>query len=204
MFVDELTEMNMELQKTIDTCSNKDNITMVLTEDVEQFRQLVNVLDPSKIDFTKGGYFNNMKIEAYWGKLADLSPSLQTSISRIKNHGTVVSNTLTVLQKQLKQASETSQRIKSEYEGFEADESLMAQFIVTDTYISVIENLITEYTIWQDRIKRIITTSAAALKQTIAFARIDRRFGGYDTVTYKSNYADMQSACSEFVSTRNR
>lgn len=195
MFADELTELNRELQKTVDTCSKKDNITMVLTEDIEKFRQLVNELDPSKIDFTKTGYFNNRKIEAYWSKLADLSPSLQMSISRLKTHDTVVANTLTVLRRLLKQSSDTAQRIKSEYSGYEADASLMAQFIVTDTYISVIENLVTEYTVWQERISRIISTSSAALEQAITFARLDQRLGMYDTAKYKSDYAAMRSAC---------
>ena len=195
MFADELTELNMELQKTVDTCSRKDNITMVLTEDIEKFRQLVNELDPSRIDFTKTGYFHNKKIEAYWNKFADLSPSLQTSVSRLKTHGTVVSNTLTVLQRLHKQAADTAQRIKYEYADHEADESLMAQFIVTDTYISVIGNLITEYTLWQERISRITSTSSAALEQAIAFARLDQRLGAYDTVKYKSDYAAMKSAC---------
>ena len=195
MFVDELTELNKELQKTVDTCSKKDNITMVLTEDIEKFRQLVNELDPSKINFTKTGYFNNKKIESYWSKFNDLSPSLQTSVSRLKTHGTVVSNTLTVLSRQLKQASDTAQRIRSEYTGHEADASLMAQFIVTDTYISVMENLVTEYTIWQDRISRITSASSAALEQAITFARLDQRLGAYDTEKYKSAYAAMKSAC---------
>ena len=195
MFVDELTELNKELQKTVDTCSKKDNITMVLTEDIEKFRQLVNELDPSKIDFTKTGYFNSKKIEAYWSKFADLSHSLQTSVSRIKTHQTVVSNTLTVLNRLLKQASDTAQRIKSEYADHEADESLMAQFIVTDTYISVIENLVTEYTVWQERISRITSASSAALEQAITFARLDQRLGAYDTSKYKSDYAAMKSAC---------
>lgn len=195
MFADELTELNKELQKTVDTCSKKDNITMVLTEDIEKFRQLVNELDPSKIDFTKGGYFNNKKIDAYWSKFADLSPSLQTSVSRIKAHDTVVSNTLTVLRKQLKEATDTAQRIKSEYAGHEADSSLMAQFVVTDTYISVIKNLVTEYTVWQERISRITSASSAALEQAITFARLDQRLSVYDTEKYKSNYAAMKSAC---------
>ena len=193
MFVDELTELNTELQKTVDACSNKDNITMVLTEDVESFRQLVNELDPSKIDFTKGGYFNNRKIDSYWSKFSELSPSLQTSISRIKKHSTVVSNTLTVLRKQLKQAADTAQRIKSEYTNYKVDETLMAQFIVTDTYISVMENLIAEYTIWQDRINRITSTSSAALEQAIAFAKLDQRIGNYEK--YKSDFASLKSAC---------
>lgn len=195
VFIDELTELNADLQKTVDACSKKDNITMVLTEDIEMFRQLVNELDPSKINFAKSGYFNSKKIEAYWSKFAELSPSLQTSVSRIKTHNTVVSNTLTVLRRQLKQASETVQRIKSEYTNGQVDESLMAQFIVTDTYISVMENLITEYTVWQDRINRITTTSSAALDQAISFARLDQRMGNYDTVKYKSDYEAMKSAC---------
>lgn len=195
MFVDELTELNANLQKTVDACSNKDNITMVLTEDVESFRQLVNELDPSKIDFTRSGYFNNRKIDSYWSKFSELSPSLQTSVSRIKKHSTVVSNTLTVLGRQLKQATDTAQRIKSEYTNYEVDESLMSQFIVTDTYIAVIENLITEYTIWQDRINRITATSSAALDQAISFAKLNQRMANYDTVKYKSDYEKMKSAC---------
>ena len=200
MFSSEMTQAVNTAQACINACNNAENILLVAVDDINKFCTYLNELDPSGIKFDKKGIFNNMRVKAYWEKLSEYYPAVETLLDKLQADKNIIDNTIGTLT-----------RITNDYncifEGFEnavnQDNEYMQQLIVAKNMKSLLENTMTEYDTLGKKLNLIINVSKQVFDMAISIADSVYKITIRNTGSSLSSSADVYMFKNRFADLRN-
>lgn len=194
MFSKSMSTMVDTAQKRLMLTTNKDSVLTVISSDLSELSKLVTSLDPSNIDFDKGG-LNKFKIKSYWEKFNDKYSTLNSLLTKLSKSKKILYNSKTNI-------SNFYKEFKAEYDKFviedDRDAEYLQQAIVVDNTNELLLNAITEHENMYNYLDSVIKILEASLniavylaakstgKQTSSFAE------SASTIEYQSKFGQLK------------
>ena len=194
MFSKSMSTMVDTAQKRLMLTTNKDSVLTVISSDLSELSKLVASLDPSSIDFDKGG-LNKFKIKSYWEKFNDKYSMLNSLLAKLSKSKKILYNSKTNI-------SNFYKEFKAEYDKFviedDRDAEYLQQAIVVDNTNELLLNAITEHENMYSYLDSVIKILEASLniavylaakntgKQTSNFAE------SASTIDYQSKFSQLK------------
>lgn len=182
------------VQKRLMLTTNKDSVLMVISNDLAELSKLVTSLDPSNIDFDKGG-LNKFKVKSYWEKFNDKYSTLKSLLDKLSKSKKILYNSKTSINNLYKE-------FKEEYDKFiieeDRDAEYMQQAIVVDNTNELLLNTVNEHENMYNYLDSVIKILEASLniaiylaakntgKQTNNFAE------SMSTINYQSKFSQLK------------
>ena len=182
------------VQKRLMLTTNKDSVLMVISNDLAELSKLVTSLDPSNIDFDKGG-LNKFKVKSYWEKFNDKYSTLKSLLDKLSKSKKILYNSKTSINNLYKE-------FKEEYDKFiveeDRDAEYMQQAIVVDNTNELLLNTVNEHENMYNYLDNVIKILEASLniaiylaakntgKQTNNFAE------SMSTIDYQSKFSQLK------------
>jgi exopolyphosphatase/pppGpp-phosphohydrolase len=160
-------------QKRLMDMAGGSSVLMSVTNDLAELSVLIEKLDPSKIDFDKGG-LEKLKINNYWNRFDEAYPAFQAVIERLARDRKILHN-----------SSVTVNRFYSEfceaYDSFhevpeeERDEEYIRQAAVTENMAMLIKSTIDEHKAVCERVDTVLMVTEISLNIAVYLAK--QKFG---------------------------
>ncbi|MDD6827877.1 MAG: hypothetical protein PUE12_17535 [Oscillospiraceae bacterium] len=192
-------------QSCIDMCCSQQNIAVVSAQYISDLSEFLDILDPSGIDFTKKGFFSEMKIKKYWEIFSRYYTSVTTLVQKLKQSRIVTENTLTTLRnEQESYRSKLEEFLSLETE--EADSEYLAQKSIALNLNSVLDNTVSEYSVLSERIKNITEITSDVFENAVLIARVNYQIniitdrislpvGNPDVDSFKRGFEKLSHLC---------
>ncbi len=192
-------------QSCIDMCCSQQNIAVVSAQYISDLSEFLDILDPSGIDFTKKGFFSEMKIKKYWEIFSRYYTSVTTLVQKLKQSRIVTENTLTTLRnEQESYRSKLEEFLSLETE--EADLEYLAQKSIALNLNSVLDNTVSEYSVLSERIKNITEITSDVFENAVLIARVNYQIniitdrislpvGNPDVDSFKRGFEKLSHLC---------
>ena len=192
-------------QSCIDMCCSQQNIAVVSAQYISDLSEFLDILDPSGIDFTKKGFFSEMKIKKYWEIFSRYYTSVTTLVQKLKQSRIVTENTLTTLRnEQESYRSKLEEFLSLETE--EADSEYLAQKSIALNLNSVLDNTVSEYSVLSERIKNITEITSDVFENAVLIARVNYKLniitdrislpvGNPDVDSFKRGFEKLSHLC---------
>ncbi|MBO4867384.1 MAG: hypothetical protein J5582_12635, partial [Ruminococcus sp.] len=148
-------------------------VLMSVTNDLAELSTLIEKLDPSKIDFDKGG-LERLKINSYWNRFDEAYPAFQVVMERLSRDRKILHN-----------SSVTVNRFHSEfneaYDSFRAvpeedrDEEYVRQAAVTENMAMLMKSTLEEHEAVCERVDTVLMVTETSLNIAVYLAK--QKFG---------------------------
>ena len=194
MFSKSMANAVDNVQKRLMLTTNKDSVLMVISNDLTELSKLVTSLDPSNIDFDKGG-FNKFKVKSYWEKFNDKYSTLNSLLAKLSKSKKILYNSKTNVNNLYKE-------FKEEYDKFiieeDRDADYLQQAIVVDNTNELLLSTVNEHENIYNYLDSVIKILEASLniaiylaakntgKQTNNFAE------SMSTIDYQSKFSQLK------------
>lgn len=189
MYSTKMQSIVKHTQEYIDRCMNGSNVSVAAMDSIKKYSDLIKQLDPSKIDFSKTSFFSKAVISRYWTRFEELFPDLQETFQELEKQEKIISNTLVTLEpvlKRIKEALSEFEQLEVEPEDIEYTE----QLIVSRNMETVLKNLMFEYELTREQLRKIIRVSKPVFKMSIQTAKTNERFAEM----YKASIMNIMSS----------
>lgn len=191
-------------QKRLMLTTNKESVLMIIANDLAELNHLVDILDPSNIDFDKGG-LEKFKIKSYWKKFNNnykLLNSILLKLNRSKN----------ILYNSKINISNFYEDFKREYDKFlstpdtSRDSDYMQQALVSENVNALLLDSIAEHETTYKHLDMVINTLEASLNIAIYLAAKNSSSNSdtsammikkATTSDYQHEYSKLKSVLSE-------
>ena len=166
MFSKSMANAVDNVQKRLMLTTNKDSVLMVISNDLAELNKLVTSLDPSNIDFDKGG-LNKFKVKSYWEKFNDKYATLKSLLDKLSKSKKILYNSKTSINNLYKE-------FKEEYDKFiveeDRDAEYMQQAIVVDNTNELLLNTVNEHENMYNYLDSVIKILESSLNIAIYLA----------------------------------
>lgn len=192
MFSKKMNEAVLSVQKCLDNCCKAGNISVRAAEDIDNFFQLVQELDPKGINFQSSNLFVTLRINSYKHKIDEFMPSINNSIDILKQDAKIAGNTLKTLRVE-KAAFDDQMNFFKEEKTDESDREFFQQLLVVENTAKLLDNTISEYEYLHRRISEICTISAAVFNHSLLSSKISDQIRNAELSSseFKRQYADL-------------
>lgn len=160
-------------QKRLMDMAGGSSVLMSVTNDLAELSTLIEKLDPSKIDFDKGG-LERLKINSYWNRFDEAYPAFQVVMERLSRDRKILHN-----------SSVTVNRFHSEfneaYDSFRAvpeedrDEEYVRQAAVTENMAMLMKSTLEEHEAVCERVDTVLMVTETSLNIAVYLAK--QKFG---------------------------
>ena len=160
-------------QKRLMDMASGSSVLMSVTNDLAELSTLIEKLDPSKIDFDKGG-LERLKINSYWNRFDEAYPAFQAVMERLSRDRKILHN-----------SSVTVNRFHSEfneaYDSFRAvpeedrDEEYVRQAAVTENMAMLMKSTLEEHEAVCERVDTVLMVTETSLNIAVYLAK--QKFG---------------------------
>lgn len=169
MFDDMMAAAVETAQKRLMNTTEKGSVLVTLANDLSELDELMKKLDPSKIDFDRGG-LERIKAVGYWNRFEENYPKAKELFSRLDRYRKILHNSIT-----------TAGRFESEYlavfERFSAvpederDAEYIQQAAVAENMRQLLRNTVAEHEAALEHLTRVLTLMAGSLDMAIYLAK---------------------------------
>lgn len=182
MFDESMAAAVEAAQKRLMSTADRSSVLMSVSADLSELSALVTKLDPSNIDFDKGG-FERIKALNYWNRYEASYPALKALFERLGRSKKILHNSIT-----------TVKRFRDEYmtvyEGFrsvpesERDEGYFQQAVVCENMSVLMNNTVTEHEATFDYLTKLLPLLEESIGISVFLAKLkfNRSFDDADTV----------------------
>ena len=183
MFSKSMANAVDNVQKRLMLTTNKDSVLMVISNDLAELSKLVTSLDPSNIDFDKGG-LNKFKVKSYWEKFNDKYSMLNSLLAKLSKSKKILYNSKTNINNLYKE-------FKDEYDKFiieeDRDADYLQQAIVVDNTNELLLSTVNEHENMYNYLDSVIKILEASLNIAIYLA-------AKNTGKQSNNFVESMSA----------
>jgi hypothetical protein len=189
-------------QSAINSCCSSGNIAVVLSNDIANLRNLLNNIDPTKIDFSNLGFMNKRKITKYWGTFEEAYPRIIELINSLTKGEKILNNTIKTL-------TIVNKSFATEYENFiangdDTDVEFVQQEAVSSNMSAMLKNSLTEYETLLSKVQLVLNVLVQTMDTAILFARTTYKQEFVNTVAKRGlsgsgNEADFKSSMSHLI-----
>ena len=164
-------------QKRLMSTAGKGSALMTSISDLAELTKLTEKLDPSKIDFDRGG-LERIRAISYWNRFEENYPELRQLFERLVRSKKVLSNSITTLKR-------FRSEFDAEYERFcgelsdKNDEQFVQQAMVAQNMQVLLKNSVEEHEVLYEHISQLTNILESSLNIAIFIAKqkFDRSFG---------------------------
>ena len=192
MFDEKMAAAVETAQKRLMNTTERESVLVALANDLSEMDGLVKKLDPSKIDFDRGG-LERIKAVGYWNRFEENYPRIKAVFERLERYRKILHNSIT-----------TAGRFESEYlavfEKFSAvsederDTEYMQQAAVAENMRQLLRNTVTEHEAALEHLTRVLTLMTGSLEMAIYLAKQKAGRTFDDTFSSVSVLGDVTSA----------
>lgn len=130
-------------QKRLMSTADRGSVLMSVSEDLSELSGLVNKLDPSNIDFDKGG-LERIKAINYWNRFEGSYPALKSLFERLGRSKKILHNSITTVKRFRDEYMKAYEDFRSVPEA-QCDESYMQQAVVCENMSVLLNNTVAEH-----------------------------------------------------------
>lgn len=156
-------------QKRLMNTAEKDSVLTATASDLKELCELTEKLDPSKINFDKGG-LEKLKIMNYWSKFEKYYPSLKAVFEKLVRSKKILFNSRTTINNFFKEYNEEYERFRSVPES-EQDDDYVRQTVISENMYHLLKNSVTEHEAAYVHIDKVINILEASLDMAIYLAK---------------------------------
>lgn len=155
-------------QKRLMLTTNKESVLMIIANDLAELNHLVDILDPSNINFDKGG-LEKFKIKSYWKKFNNNYKLLNAILLKLNRSKNILYNSKINI-------SNFYKDFKREYDKFldtpdtSRDSDYMQQALVSENVNTLLLDSIAEHETTYKHLDMVINTLEASLNIAIYLA----------------------------------
>lgn len=156
-------------QKRLMSTTDRGSVLMSVSADLSELGDLVTKLDPSNIDFDKGG-LERIKAVNYWNKFEESYPALKALLERLDRSKKILFNSI-------KTVKRFYDEYMKEYERFRSipaelrDAGFIQQAAVSENMSSLLKNTVTEHETMYAYLTDLLNILQASLEMSIYFAK---------------------------------
>lgn len=155
-------------RRLMNTSSNK-SVLMSTACDLKELCELTDKLDPSGIDFDKGG-LEKLKINSYWNRFEKNYPTLKELFERLVRSKKILFNSRTTINKFYKEYSEVYEQFRSVPKE-EQDSDYLQQAVISENMYQLMKNSVTEHELSYSHLDKVINILGSSLDMAIYLAR---------------------------------
>lgn len=173
-------------QKRLMNTTDKDSVLMSVTYDLKELCTLTEKLDPSKINFDKGG-LEKLKIMSYWNRFENNYPLIKELFEKLVRSKKILFNSITTIKRFYSEYDEVYGKFRAIPEG-EQDADHTQQAIISENMYQLLKNSVHEHEVVYKHLESVISNLGTSLDMAIYLARktSDYNFGGSIAGSYSN------------------
>lgn len=156
-------------QKRLMNTTGKDSVLMAVSSDLNDLCGLTEKLDPSKINFDKGG-LEKLKVMNYWSRFEKNYPALQALSERLIRSKKILFNSRTTINKFLSEYSEEYNKFRAVPESRQ-DADYVQQAVISENMYQLLKNSVSEHESAYVHLEKVITILESSLNMAIYLAK---------------------------------
>ena len=199
MFSVSMNKAVQSAQECLNNCINSENISNKVTEDINSFTQLINVIDPSDIDFSNNSFFYKIYIKKYWKNFNNNYFEIDKIMKNFPIQLKIIKNTIVTLETHQKKLSEEFKNFSKGAEQLYSDFEYAQQYTVSENMIFVFNNILNDYKILCKKLENIINISNIVFETFIINTKTQyiNNFKKEDLQKYKINFSNLKNILSD-------
>lgn len=199
MYSLEMKNAAASAQGCIDMCCTSENVAVVSAEYISALAKYLDILNPSGIDFSKKGFFADIRIKNYWKLFAEYYPKTEAIIKKLKQNGLIAANTLLTLKGERERYSAALETFLA-LETDEADMEYSTQKTVALNLKSLLDNTTAEYEALSEKLKVITGMANDVFSNAVLIAKVSYQINiSSDSGTASSVIPDADAFRNGFV-----
>ena len=169
MFDEKMAAAVETAQKRLMQTTGQGSVLMQLAKDMDELAELADRLDPSRIDFDKGG-LEKLKINAYWNRFEEYYPALKELFGRMERSRKILSNSITTVNRFCEEYKTAYDKFRSLSDDVK-DEDYYHQAAVCENMSLMLENSVSEHKAAQERLTRLLTLLESSIDMAVLLAK---------------------------------
>ena len=169
MFDKEMSAAVETAQKRLMNTTGKESVLMAVTSDLSELCVLTEKLDPSKINFDKGG-LEKLKAMNYWSKFEKYYPSMKALFEKLVRSRKILFNSITTIKRFYSEYNEKYQ-IFCTVPKNEQDDNYVQQAIISENMYQLLKNSVCEHETVYEQLDKVINLLDSSLDMAVYLAR---------------------------------
>ena len=156
-------------QRRLMNTSASKSVLMATACDLKELCTLTDKLDPSGIDFDKGG-LEKLKINSYWSRFEKNYPALKDLLEKLVRSKKILFNSRTTINKFYNEYNEVYEQFRS-VPREEQDADYLQQAVVSENMYQLLKNSVSEHELFYVHLDKVINILGSSLDMAIYLAR---------------------------------
>lgn len=156
-------------QRRLMNTSGSNSVLMATACDLKELCELTEKLDPSGIDFDKGG-FEKLKINSYWSRFEKNYPAMKALFEKLVRSKKILFNSRTTINKFYNEYSEAYEKFKAVPQE-EQDDEYIQQAVIAENMYHLMKNSVSEHELFYTHLDKVINILDSSMDMAIYLAR---------------------------------
>ena len=163
---------------------------MSVTADLKELCTLTEKLDPSKINFDKGG-FDKLRAMSYWNRFESNYPALKALFEKLVRSKKILFNSITTINRFYSEYNAEYERFRA-VPAEEQDENYTQQAVISENMHQLLKNSVYEHESVCKHLEKVLGILETSLDMAIYLAR--KNAGCNIGESIKGSYANITSS----------
>lgn len=169
MFDEKMAAAVETAQKRLMNTTERESVLVALANDLSEMDGLVKKLDPSKIDFDKGG-LEKLKITSYWNRFEECYPAMKAIFEKLGRSKKILHNSITTVNRFSEEFNTAYDRFKAVPEE-QRDRDYLQQAAVCENMALMLKNSVGEHQTVYEHISMLLNILESSLDMAILMAK---------------------------------
>lgn len=169
MFDKEMSAAVDTAQKRLMNTTGKESVLMSVASDMKELCTLTSRLDPSNINFDKGG-LEKLKAMSYWNRFETNYPELKALFEKLVRSKKILFNSKTTIGRFYQEFSEVYERFRAVPKE-EQDGDYVQQAVISENMYQLLKNSVDEHETVYVHLEKVLNVLEASLDMAIYLAR---------------------------------
>lgn len=156
-------------QRRLMNTSGSNSVLMATACDLKELCELTEKLDPSGINFDKGG-LEKLKINSYWSRFEKNYPAMKALFEKLVRSKKILFNSRTTINKFYNEYSEAYEKFKAVPQE-EQDEEYIQQAVIAENMYHLMKNSVSEHELFYTHLDKVINILDSSMDMAIYLAR---------------------------------
>ncbi|MBP7186591.1 MAG: hypothetical protein KBA55_07505 [Ruminococcus sp.] len=156
-------------QRRLMNTSGSDSVLMATACDLKELCDLTEKLDPSGINFDKGG-LEKLKINSYWSRFEKNYPAMKALFEKLVRSKKILFNSRTTINKFYNEYSEAYEKFKAVPQE-EQDDEYIQQAVIAENMYHLMKNSVSEHELFFTHLDKVINILDSSMDMAIYLAR---------------------------------
>lgn len=164
-----MAEAVQTAQKRLMNTAGSGSVLSEVSQDLSDLAVLTEKLDPSKIDFDKGG-LEKLKITSYWNRFEECYPAMKAIFEKLGRSKKILHNSITTVNRFSEEFNTAYDRFKAVPEE-QRDRDYLQQAAVCENMALMLKNSVGEHQTVYEHISMLLNILESSLDMAILMAK---------------------------------